>query len=120
MKRIVLMLLGVAMSLPAVAQENALWNDAFNISANYSFNVRSVKKDLDYKGVALSGGYRKFLYWGLFVMPEVSLYWQRYQWSYLGTSYEGGYIENMPPYFEENSLNRFGAAADVMLGVRVL
>ena len=71
MKRIGLILLGAAMCLPVAAQKSAVWRDSFNAGVNYSLNVGEA--DIDYNGVAINASYRKFLYWGLFVMPEVSL-----------------------------------------------
>ena len=112
-------MLGTLMCLPVAAQVNALWRDAFTAGVNYSFNVRSIK-DLDYNGVAVGGGYRKFLYWGLFVMPEVSLYWQKYDWSQL-VSYDAAANSqsSYEPFYLDNALNRFGVAADVLVGVRI-
>lgn len=108
LRRLLLVLLVLIAGLPVVAQENTLWKDGFTAGVGYGFNVRDIKT-LDYKGVALSGGYRKFLYSGLFVMPEVSLYWQEYE-------YEGA-----PPggSLATHSLNRFGIGADALLGVRI-
>ena len=80
MKRIILILMGVAMCLPVAAQERSrLWNDSFNAGVSYSTNVLN-EKEMDYRGVALNFGYRKFLYYGLFVMPEASIYWQKYDY----------------------------------------
>ena len=108
LRRLLLVLLVLIAGLPVVAQENTLWKDGFTAGVGYGFNVRDIKT-LDYKGVALSGGYRKFLYSGLFVMPEVSLYWQEYE-------YEGA-----PPggSLATHSLNRFGIGADALLGIRI-
>ena len=68
MKRIILILMGVAMCLPVAAQERSrLWNDSFNAGVSYSTNVLN-EKEMDYRGVALNFGYRKFLYYGLLIV----------------------------------------------------
>lgn len=115
MKRVFLALLVVVMGMPAMAQENALWRDAFTAGVNYSFNVRDIK-EMDYQGVALNGGYRKFLYWGLFVMPEVSLYWQQYDYV---PNVDCSIGPGIPCNIGNEKLNRFGIGADALLGVRI-
>ena len=119
MKRVFLALLVVVMGMPAMAQENALWRNAFTAGVSYGFNVRDA--DMDFNGVAINGGYRKFLYCGLFVMPEVSLYWQKYDWEtvkYIVAETTGA-MANSPMRIEDKSIDRFGVGADVLLGVRI-
>ena len=52
----------MAMCLPVAAQKSAVWRDSFNAGVNYSLNVGEA--DIDYNGVAINAGYRKFLYGG--------------------------------------------------------
>ena len=83
---------------------------------------------IDYNGVAINASYRKFLYWGLFVMPEVSLYWQQYKYEYT-VPYDyapyppGSGIETPPPQkspeHRKDALDRFGIGADALVGIRV-
>ena len=126
MRRIGLILLGMAMCLPVAAQKSVVWRDSFNAGVNYSLNVGEA--DIDYNGVAINAGYRKFLYWGLFVMPEVSLYWQQYKYEYTAVydyaPYPPGSGIETPPhqnYSErrKESLDRFGIGADALVGIRV-
>ena len=116
----------MAMCLPVAAQKSAVWRDSFNAGVNYSLNVGEA--DIDYNGVAINAGYRKFLYGGLFVMPEVSLYWQQYKYEYTAVydyaPYPPGSGIETPPhqnYSErrKESLDRFGIGADALVGIRV-
>ena len=108
-----------AMCLPVMAQKrSSLWNDTFNAGVSYSTNVLN-EKTIDYRG-ALNFGYRKFLYYGLFVMPEASLYWQKYDCTTERVS------SPYPPDFgdqdskaEKDKLNRVGLGIDALLGIRI-
>lgn len=116
MRRIILILIGVAMCLPVAAQERSrLWNDSFNAGMSYSTNVLN-EKEMDYRGVALNFGYRKFLYYGLFVMPEASLYWQQYDYFPNVFCAIG---PDIPGCGGREKLNRFGIGADALLGIRI-
>lgn len=118
MKRIILMLIGVAMCLPVAAQERSrLWNDSFNAGVSYSTNVLN-EKTMNYRGVSLNFGYRKFLYYGLFVMPEASIYWQKYDcFSELNAATPPGIMHSAPK--EKSKLNRVGLGIDALLGIRI-
>ena len=100
-------------------KRSSLWNDTFNAGVSYSTNVLN-EKTIDYRGGALNFGYRKFLYYGLFVMPEASLYWQKYDCTTERVS------SPYPPDFgdqdtksEKDKLNRVGLGIDALLGIRI-
>ena len=117
MKRIILILIGAAMCLPVAAQKSRLWNDSFNAGVSYSTNVLN-EKEMDYKGVALNFGYRKFLYYGLFVMPEASIYWQKYDYfPEVDAVTPPGIMHSAPK--EKSKLNRAGLGIDALVGIRI-
>ncbi len=111
MKKLILLLSVMAMALPTTAQENKLWRDSWNINAHYAFETQN--KYMDFHGVAISAGYRKFLYWGLFVMPEVSLHYQYYD------ATRTALVIGSSPSRVDCTIDRYGLGLDAILGVRI-
>lgn len=115
MKKTILLLLLVITTWPLAAQESKLWRDSYNIGVSYGLDLQN--KDYGYDSFSATFGYRKFLYWGLFIMPEASLYYQKYDFSkaidVVGNSTSGRTKE------DKFNLHRFGLNLDAMIGVRV-
>lgn len=111
MKKFLLLLFVAAMALPMTAQENKLWRDSWNINAHYGFETQS--DYMDFNSATVSAGYRKFLYWGLFVMPEVSLHYQYYD------ATRTARVEGGSPSRVDCTIDRYGLGLDAMLGVRI-
>lgn len=111
MKKFLLLLFVAAMALPMTAQENKLWRDSWNINAHYAFETQS--EYMDFRGATISAGYRKFLYQGLFVMPEVLLHYQNYD------ATRTARVEGGSPSRVDCTIDRFGLGLDALLGVRI-
>ena len=111
MKKFLLLLFVAAMALPMTAQENKLWRDSWNINAHYGFETQS--DYMDFNSATVSAGYRKFLYWGLFVMPEVSLHYQYYD------ATRTALVVGSSPANVDCTIDRFGLGLDALLGVRI-
>ena len=111
MKKFLLLLFVAAMALPMTAQENKLWRDSWNINAHYAFETQS--EYMDFRGAPISAGYRKFLYQGLFVMPEVLLHYQNYD------ATRTARVEGGSPSRVDCTIDRYGLGLDALLGVRI-
>lgn len=111
MKKFLLLLFVAAMALPMTAQENKLWRDSWNINAHYGFETQS--DYMDFNSATVSAGYRKFLYWGLFVMPEVSLHYQYYD------ATRTALVVGSSPSRVDCTIDRYGLGLDALLGVRI-
>lgn len=118
MKKGILLLLITMMALPITAQNNTLWNDGISVGVSYGFNLgkRNLYNDYAYKSATVTAGYRKFLYKGFFVMPELSLNYQQYN---NHISWDANNIYSSQKLPEKGKLNRAGIGIDALVGIRI-
>lgn len=83
MKRITVFMMAIGLAFSFVAQER--WESHFMAGASAGFTVGSKSNDklshreyADYWGTSITGGYKWFVHKGLFILPELSFYYENH------------------------------------------
>ena len=101
----------------SIMSAQSVYKSGFTVSAgaDFSVNQQEFHPEIEFWGTTIAGGYKFMLYKGLFVQPELSLYYENHKL----TQYLGGYPEpgtGTPRKNEGSHSSEFGFGLSAIAG----
>ena len=121
MKRILTFVLVIVAGLSvAVAQRS----NHFTVDLNFNKSIKGddgyEQKQLDFWGISVTGGYRFYLIKGLYITPEVTLYYENHRHEHIYEYIRGSSKQTISYADERNRTSEAGIGLGGMLGCNLI